>query len=354
MHVDMDYFYAACEEKLNPGLKGKPLVICVYSARGGGRGAVSTANYEARRLGVHSGISCLEAKRLVPGAVFLPANFEVYGSISKRIMRYLRTQGDTFERIGVDEAFLDVTRRVGGSYENAVKLAKKIKEDIYKTEKLTCSIGVAPSRLVAKIASGNKKPDGLTVVEPSGVRDFLTPLKVTELWGVGKKTAEVLKDMSISTVGGLAEADPRVLIEKFGRTRGSWLYNAARGLDLSKVQEKTGAKQISRITTLPINTRDRADIASVLKKLSKEVHRTLRKRGFSCRTVSFIAVTQDRRFHSKSKTMQSPITDEGTIRSTAEKLMEEFLGGTTLALRRVGVRVSELNKVRRQRTLLDY
>ena len=137
MHVDMDYFYAACEEKLNPGLKNKPLVICVYSSRGGGRGAVSTANYEARRLGICSGMSCIEAKRLAPGAVFLPANFSLYEEVSQGIMTYLRAKGDVFEQIGIDEAFLDVTDGVGGSYAEAEKLAAGIKRDVYTSEGLT-------------------------------------------------------------------------------------------------------------------------------------------------------------------------------------------------------------------------
>ncbi len=354
MHVDMDYFYAACEEKLNPELKGRPLVICVYSSRGGGRGAVSTANYEARRLGIRSGMSCLEAKRLAPAAVFLPANFSLYEEVSEGIMAYLRDKGDAFEQIGIDEAFLDVTDRVGGSYEEAERLAAGIKRDVYTTEGLTCSIGVAPNKLVAKIASGHSKPDGLTVVPPWRVEEFLSPLGVSKLWGVGGKTAEALREMGIITVGDLSKADPGDLIERFGRKKGSWLYNASRGLDYSVVRERTESRQLGRITTLPRNTRKTGDIIPVLDRLCREVSEALGESGRSFRTVTLVAVTQDMRLHTRSRTLEAPVRDAATLMNNAVSLLEAFLRDNALSLRRVGVRVSGLVKAEPQKTLFDF
>lgn len=354
MHVDMDYFYAACEERINPAFKGRPLVVCVYSSRGGGRGAVSTANYEARKLGIRSGMSCLEAKKLAPGAVFLPVNFSLYEEVSWRIMKYLRAQADAIEQVSIDEAFLDVTEKVEGSYETAERLAAEIKRDIYRTESLTCSVGVAPNKLVAKIASGYSKPDGLTLVPPSKLQDFLRPLKVSELWGVGKKTAESLREMGIITVGDLSQAAPGVLIERFGRKKGSWLYSASRGLDSSAVREKTDSKQLGRITTLPKDTRKKEEIMSVLSRLSEEVCDSLRESGRSFRTASLIAITQDMKLHTKSRTLDSYVNNADTLRKTAETLLEAFLEENALSLRRVGVRVSSLKKTKPQKTLFDF
>ncbi len=354
MHVDMDYFYAACEEKANPELKGKPLVVCVFSSRGGGRGAVSTANYEARKLGVRSGMSCREAKKLAPGAVFLPANFQFYKEVSERIMTYLRAQGDALERLGVDEAFLDVTEKVWGSYAKAEKLAAKIKRDILGAESLTCSIGVASNRILAKIASDYRKPDGLTVVPPSRVKDFLRPLKVSKLWGVGTKTEKVLREMGILTVGDLSGTDPWKLIERFGRKKGAWLYNASRGVDSSAVAERGESRQISRIATLPRNTGKKEEILPAVSKLGEEVCMNLLESGRSFRTVSLIAITQDMKLHTRSRTLDAPTKDPDVLRETVEGLLETFLSEAVLSLRRVGVRVSGLDRTKPQKTLFDF
>jgi DNA polymerase IV (DinB-like DNA polymerase) len=353
-HVDMDSFYAACEERENPGWKGKPLVVCVYSVRGGGSGVVSTANYEARRLGVHSGMSCLQAKKRAPEAVFLPVNRPLYEQVSERVMNFLRGEGDAFEAGGIDEAFLDVTRRVGGDYGRARALAERLKREIVERERLTCSIGVAPNRLLAKIASGRQKPDGLTVIEPHQVQEFLGPLKPIQLWGVGEKTAAALEEMGISTVADLAEVDPLVLVERFGKARGAWLYNAAHGRDDSRVEEKSRAEQIGRIMTLPRNTREPEEILEVLEELVDAVHRTLRERGLSFRSATFLAVTGDLKTHTRSRTLETATEDRGILLDLIRGLMEAFLEESEIEVRRVGVRVSALRRTSGQRSLLEY
>lgn len=353
LHLDMDYFYAAIEERENPELKGRPVVVCVYSARGEGKGAVSTANYEARKRGVSSGMSCPRAKKLAPEAVFLPVNFELYEGVSENIMGYLRGQGNAFEQGGIDEAFLEVTGRVKSDYKKAEELAREIKKVIRLREGLSCSIGVAPNKLLAKIASGYRKPDGLTVVEPSMVQGFLRPMKTSKLWGVGKKTAEELREMGIITVGDLTEADPITLVEKFGKAKGAWLYSAARGLDDDKVEVREAA-QLSRITTLPRNTRKPEEIEGALKELVRDLHTALKEQGFSFRTVSFIAVTAALKTHTKSRTLSSTTDEETVLLGLALELMEAFLKERDLDIRRVGVRVSGLGRAAGQKSLLDY
>ena len=177
IHVDLDYFFAQCEERENPAYKDKPVVVCVYATRGGDSGAVSTANYVARKFSVKSGIPITLAKRLLKGrdAVFLPVNRELYDKVSLEIMRILRNHADRFEQVSIDEAYLDVSQKANGNFALASELAKEIKEDILAREKLTCSIGVGPNKLVAKVAAGHKKPDGLTIIKPEEVRGFLFP-----------------------------------------------------------------------------------------------------------------------------------------------------------------------------------
>jgi DNA polymerase IV (DinB-like DNA polymerase) len=176
-HVDMDKFFAAVEERVHPEIRGKPVIVGAAPKEGKGRGVVSTCNYEARKFGVKSGMPTSRAWTLCPQAVYLSVNFELYIEFSSRIMNILRSYADKFEQWGIDEAFLDISSRVK-NYQEAKQLAQEIKGEIYKKEELTCSIGIGPNKLVAKIASDFQKPTGLTIVEEENVKTFLSPLPV--------------------------------------------------------------------------------------------------------------------------------------------------------------------------------
>ena len=182
MHVDLDAFYAAVEERKHPENKGKPVVIGADPKDGEGRGVVSTCNYEARRFGIASAMPISRAWKLCREAVFLPVNLKLYKKVSANIMKILKSYADKFEQVGIDEAFLDVSKRAG-DFEKAEMLAKAIKEEIREKERLTCSIGIGPNKMVAKIASDFQKPEGLTVVEEKDAEKFLAPLQVDRLWG---------------------------------------------------------------------------------------------------------------------------------------------------------------------------
>jgi len=186
LHVDMDSFFASVEVRENPALKVKPLVVGADPKGGKGRGVVSTCSYEARKYGIRSGMPISCAFHLCPDAVFLPVNFELYIRVSKKVMEILKRYADTFEQVGIDEAFLDISS--GGTLETASHLAQKIKEEIYEREKLTCSISIGPTKIVAKIASDFRKPDGLTLVDLEHVEEFLFSLKVGKIPGIGRKT----------------------------------------------------------------------------------------------------------------------------------------------------------------------
>ncbi len=235
LHVDMDYFFAQCEEREHPELKGRPVVICVYSGRGGDSGAVSTSNYEARKAGIKAGMPISRAKKLNPDAVFLPVNMELYRSISDEVMEILRGFSGTVEQESIDEAFCDISDRVAG-FDEAKKYAAQIKDAIRENVGLTCSAGVAPNKLVAKIASDFRKPDGLTIVKPEEVRQFLEPLEVTDLIGVGKKTGERMNELGIKTIGDISKRSAEFLVREFGQAKGVWLKQASQGIDNSPIE----------------------------------------------------------------------------------------------------------------------
>ena len=244
MHIDMDYFYAAIEERENPELREKPVVVGADPKKGRGRGVVSTCNYKAREFGIKSGLPISKAYKLCKDCVFLPVNMELYQKVSEKIMDTLRKYSEKSEQVSIDEMFLDISRKAKG-FADAEKLAKKIKKEILEKEKLTCSIGIGPNRLIAKIASDFKKPDGLTAVKPDKVYDFISPMNVRKLWGIGPKTAEILKEMGIETVKQLSKAKQDKLIEEFG-SFGHEMHLMSKGIDESEVEESFEIKSIGR------------------------------------------------------------------------------------------------------------
>jgi DNA polymerase IV (DinB-like DNA polymerase) len=352
-HVDMDYFFAQCEERECPEIKGKPVVVCVYSGRGGDSGAVSTSNYEARKLGIKAGMPISRAKKLAQDAVFLPVNMELYRSISDEIMEILRGHCRTFEQESVDEAFCDITGMVP-DFEEARMLAINIKEEIRKKVGLTCSVGVAANKLVAKIASDFRKPDGLTVVKPDEIQKFLAPLKITDLTGVGKKTGERLNELGVHTIGELSMMPAEELIREFGQAKGIWLKQASNGINDSPVVGREGTEQIGRITTLKEDTRDLSVIFKAIDELSEDVYRKLVERKLGFKSVSFVAITSDFKTHSKTHTLSAPAKDLERIRMEARELARAFLAENPVALRRVGIRVANLMEEKGQRTLGEF
>jgi len=346
MLIDLDYCYAQCEERRNPSLKSKPVVVCVYSGRTEDSGAVSTANYIARKYGVKSGIPISLAKKKLQDidAVFLPVDKEFYREVSDKIMEILRSHADSFEQVGIDEAYMDVTQRTEGNYQEAKELAATIKNDVLTQQKLTCSIGVGPNKLVAKIAADIQKPDGLTLVRPEEVQSFLSPLPVRRLVGVGKKTEKKLETLGVRTVGQLARFDVQKLIEVFGRKMGTYFHNASVGIDEEPVQERKEPESVSRISTLKENTKDLAVILDEAYKLCDEVHSKLLQRGLVYRSVSIYVVAGNLSSHSKSKTFENPTSDLQTFKNTVTELFEKFLSESHVDARRVGVKVSSLSK----------
>ena len=303
MLVDLDYFYAQVEERRDPAIKDKPVVVCVYSGRTEDSGAVSTANYVARGYEVKSGMPIFLAKRKLKGvdAVFLPMDRAFYEEVSDDVMETIRGFADSFEQVSIDEAYLDVTRRTSRSFETAYKLAQQLREEVKARENLTCSVGVGPNKLVAKIAADFQKPDGLTVVKPDKVQSFLDPLPVKRLMGVGTKIGKRMESLGIRTIGDLARYDVQVLIDVFGKNLGAYLHNASRGTDEAPVQERGEAESISRISTMKEDTRDLEVLLEKTAQLCEEVHANVVERNVNFRSVGLIAVLTDMSIRSRSK-----------------------------------------------------
>jgi len=357
MLVDLDYFFAQCEERRNPSLKDKPVVVCVYSGRTEDSGAVSTANYIARKYGVKSGVPISLAKKKLKNkdAVFLPVDHEFYEEVSEKIMTILRNHSDRFQQVGIDEAYLDVSQKVKGNFEEAKKLAQKIKKEVKTQQKLTCSIGIGPNKLVAKIAADYQKPDGLTIVKPEQVESFLSPLPVSRILGVGRKTRKKMQTLGIRTISDLANYDVQRLIEVFGKKLGTYFHNASIGIDDEPVQERGEVESISRISTLKEDTRDLEAILKKTNQLCDEVHAKLVQQGLSFKSVGTVAVMTDMSIRSRSKTFESPTNELETLKKTVKELFEKFLSESELEARRVGVKVSNFVKEQeRQKQITNF
>jgi DNA polymerase IV (DinB-like DNA polymerase) len=243
LHADMDSFFASVEVREHPELKGKLVVVGADPKGGSGRGVVSTCSYEARKYGIHSAMPISQAYKLCPDATFVPVNMKLYAQVSANVMEILRGFAEKFEQVSVDEAYLTPVEIF--AFDNAVICAHRIKDEVKQQEGITCSVGIGPNKLIAKIASGFQKPDGLTVVKHEDVRDFLFPLPASIIPGIGKKTTDVLKAIGITKVEELAHFDVQSLAERFGKM-GLLMKQRANGLDFEEVEEREGVKSISR------------------------------------------------------------------------------------------------------------
>jgi len=354
-HLDLDYFYAQVEEVENPQLKELPVVVCVYSGRTEDSGVVSTANYKARDFGVKSGMPIALAKKRLAGsnAKFVPMDHEKYEAYSEKVIEIVRKSVDVMEQTGIDEAFFDVTKKSGENYDIAVKIANEIKNDILEHERLTCSIGIAPNKVVAKLASDFKKPDGLTVVLPADLPHFMQHMPAEKLYGVGPKSANLLKEMGVVTIGDLAGNDTTSLERLFDHKFAIYLHNAANGIDEEPVVENGTAKQLSRIITLKRDSLNLDEIITVLSPAIEDVHRRVLEKELFFRSISIIGIHVDLSAKTRSKTLESPTNERLLLQRTASELLSSLLNEKR-ELRRVGIRVSDFSEAKTQSSLAEF
>jgi len=355
-HIDLDYFYAQVEEVEDPSLKGRPVVVCVFSGRTEESGVVSTANYEARGFGVHSGMPIAQAKKRLEGhdPAVIRMDHEKYEVVSGRIMEELERLVDSLEPTGIDEAFFDLTGSTGGDYGKARKSAESIKEAVMKSERLTCSVGIGRSKVVAKLASDMSKPAGLMVIPPETAESFLYPLDASKLYGVGPKTMSALEELGVRTVGDLAKADPSELEGRFGRKFGGYLLAAATGTDSDPVVAGLEPTQFSRIVTLRRDTRDAHEVAEQLSEGMRYVQGKLASTGKSFKTITAVGILTDLSTKTKTKTFETGVSDLVTIRDAVPALFDELSRAVGKDFRRAGVRVSGLEDTEDQTSLSEF
>jgi len=333
----MDAFFAAVDEKRRPDLRGKPVVIG-GSGNATKRGVFSTASYEARKYGIHSAMPLRTAYRLCPHAVFLPVDYQEYARVSAIIKIILRTFSAVMEDVGIDEAFLDIS----DSEKDSEKIAHEIKDKVWGETGLTCSIGIAPNKLLAKIASDMRKPDGLTILTEADIESRVWPLPVRKLWGVGPKTEAYLKGMSVQTIGDLATIPLEALIRHFGRSYGYYLHEASRGIDNSPLVTHWEPKSASRETTFQSDTDDWQTIARVLAELVREVVDDLRDRKYQGKSITVKIRFSDFRTQTRATTLDKPTDDLEIIRKAAFTCLGRF--DLREKVRLVGMRASGLTR----------
>ena len=356
-HIDFDYFYAQCEEVRKPELKTKPVCVCVFSDRGEGSGAIATANYTARKYGVKSGIPISFAKKRLEqrnDAVFLPVDFEYYSKMTEKAMEIMKDNADIFEYVGRDEAYLDVTKRVEENYEKAGHLAQQIKNKIRAKIKLSCSIGVSSNKLISKIASDYQKPDGLTIIKPDKIEQFLKPLNIRVIPGIGKKTEQRFKEMNLETIEDLKKIDVFTLNKEFGRKNGTYMYNAIRGINDDPVKEKEESIQYSKITTLKKDSKDHEFLLENLKGLCKQVHDVIKKNNKMFKSIGIHFVQSDLTNKSKSKILRNSTNNLEELEKNAEQLLLDALDNQTMTIRRLGVKVADLTEIKGQSDITNY
>jgi len=364
-HLDMDAFYASVELLRYPGLRGKPVVIGGRRRRAAegnafpalrdytGRGVITTATYEARAFGLHSGMGLMKAAKLAPDALLLPADFDEYRRCSRLFKDAVRALAPETEDRGIDEIYLDLTSQVEASaaegapdpWVRARVIATDIRRAVRDATGLSCSIGVTPNKLLSKIASELEKPGGITVLRMEDVPARIWPLAVRKINGIGPKAGAKLEALGIRTIGELAQADPALLVEHFGSGYGAWMHEAAHGRDERAVVTYSEPKSISRETTFEDDlhpVRDREQLSRIFTSLCVKLAEDLRRKGYVGRTIglklrydNFKTVTRDR-------TLDEPTGDAAAIRRAAGECLKRV--PLDRRLRLLGVRVGSLSK----------
>lgn len=344
-HLDMDAFYAAVELLRRPELRGQPVVVGGRGKPGpDSRGVVTTASYEARRFGVGSGMPLRTALQKCPSAVFLPTDFDEYRRVSRLFKRAIAEIAPCVEDRGIDEVYIDLTAVPGVAEEQGAAVAREIKHNVFVATGLTCSIGLAPNKLLAKIASELDKPDGLTVIGAEDLPTRIWPLPARRINGVGPKAAARLSALGIATIGDLARAAPALLVERFGRHYGQWLHRAAHGLDDRPVVTESEPRSRSREATFERDLhpqRDRADIDAALTRQAAQVAADLARRGYVARTIgiklrfdNFVTLTRD-------ITLPAATGDDTLIAATAREALARV--PLRRRIRLLGVRAGNLS-----------
>lgn len=346
IHIDMDAFYASVEERDNPSLRGKPVVV---GGPPNSRAVVSTANYIARQYGVHSAMPCSVAQRLCPQAIFVPHRFSVYKEISGEIREIFYEYTDLVEPLSLDEAYLDVTLNKY-SIPSAIRIAREIKEKIKNKTQLTASAGVAGGKFLAKVASGMNKPDGLTVILPEEAREFLLKLPIGKFFGIGKKTEEKMKSLGIHSGKELFEKSEAELTRFFGKMGGHY-FRIVRGIDHSEVRSSRMKKSISTETTFEKDIEDLSILKQKLKSLCDDLERRLQKSNLKGKSFVLKVKYEDFSQVTKSFLFNYYVQNSSDFFDRATQILNSL--NTQKKVRLLGVGLSHLNNENQDENQMD-
>ncbi|BBD72771.1 DNA polymerase IV [Sulfodiicoccus acidiphilus] len=336
--VDIDYFFAQVEEILNPSLRGKPVVVCVYSGRSLDSGAVATANYVARKLGVKAGMPIVKAKEVAPQAIYLPMRRELYEEVSRRVMSILRRVSARVEVASVDEAYIDLTEVVE-DFNEGVKVGRELKEVIKTETELSVTVGLSINKVFAKVAAESVKPGGFKAVGPNEVERLIEELDVKDIPGVGPVIAERLQKLGVRKLTDVRSAVRFVLSKAIGRAKTEYLLALAENRYFPPVEEKV-RKTSGRYLTLTSNTRDFDEIVTVLRRSVEEAYR--KTEGLPTR-VAVVAIMEDLDVVSRERSLEHGLTQDSAF-EIAKELLKEVLRDDQRKLRRVGVRLGKFVK----------
>ncbi len=349
LHIDMDCFYAACERLREPDLAGEPVIIGMGYDADDPSGAVATASYEAREHGIESAMPISEALEILPRRVdksddraepsglYRPVDMEYYSDISQQVRDILRTFADVFEPVSIDEAYMDVTEQT--TWESVRQFACRIKDRITTEVGVTASIGVAPTKSAAKIASDRDKPDGLVIVHPGEVQGFFSGLSIEAVHGIGPVTASQLREMGIETADKLAETDPALLESEFG-SRGREFYDRIHGIDPRPVTPPDDPKSLSKESSVSEPLVSIAEKQSKIESLAERVAKRAREKNAMYQTIGIKVVTPPYEINTREHSLNGPVQDTDLVRSIAFDLLDEF---SDTPIRKFGVRVSNLS-----------
>jgi len=379
LHVDINSFYSSCEEIKNQSLKGKPhaVIMTPQDSNNITKGAVTTCSYEAKKLGIKSAMPLYKALELCPNLILHGVDKKFYEKISNEVMEILEDYADIFEQASIDEAYLDCTNKIATTEVMVEEYAQDIKKSIKeKCDGLLTSIGIAPTKSVAKIASDYQKPDGLTIIHFNELQNFLNPLDVERISGIGIKTQKILKEqMNIKTIGQLSNTDVQLLIERFGKKIGTWMWQIANGLDNEPVLPHRNHISLSNESTLEFITYDKEIIKQSLYELIDGLYQRIKNNKYQFRTVGIKIMRTDFSIETREKSYIKYQSERKSIESLIEEVLDKFdfednnlviptkkITRKFLPVRKVGLKVSNLIAIEKskkdneykQKTLLDY
>ncbi len=358
-HIDFDYFYAQCEEIRKPELRNIPSVVCVYSGREEDSGVVSTCNYEARKYGVKAAMPIRLAKSKLKAvhSNFLPTDMPYYHEISTKAMRIIQNYGELFEQVSVDECYIDFTKITNSDFDDAKIFAVSLQKNIKDQIKLTCSIGVGPNKLIAKIASGINKPNGITVVRLEDAKQFISNCKIDDIPGVGPKTSKKLEKLGIKSVSDISKKGIFELRDALGYKIATFLVNASNAIDYSQIKVRGTSKQIGKIVTLKKDTTSLDQIKLTVENLCTSVFENLENKRQAFRVLTIILILENLQHVSFSKSLKLYSASLDELHKNSLSIINEMIGNNSISLdkiRRIGIVVSDLKDISGQDSLLNY